>query len=108
MNRRISREVAMDLLFYALPVYLSFSQALVIAGLSRAIVFLMLAVLLMFLVARRADIEGAFAACLSALGSAWLAPVPRLRFWELSFAALSVPSAPSLSALFQRPPPIFS
>jgi hypothetical protein len=108
MNRRSSREVAIDLFLYALPVYLSFSQALVLAGLSRAIVFLILAVLLMFLVACRPDIERAFAACLRALPSAWLAPVPRLRFRELSFAALSVPSAPSLSEPFQRPPPIFS
>jgi hypothetical protein len=98
----------MDLFLYALPVYLSFSQALVIAGLSRAIVFLILAVLLMFLIACRADIEGAFAACLRALPSAWLAAAPRFGFRELSFARLSVPSAPSLSPLFQRPPPCLS
>ncbi len=108
MNRRGSREVAMDLFLYALPVYLAFYQALVIGGLGRAILFLILAVLLMFLVACRSDIERALAACLSALPSAWLAPVPRFGFRELSFVSLSIPSAPTLSALFQRPPPIFS
>jgi hypothetical protein len=95
----------MDLFLYALPVYLAFYQALLVAGLGRAIVFLILAVLLMFLVACRPDIERAFAACLSALGSAWLAPTPRFEFRELSFASLSVSSAPDRSALFQRPPP---
>ena len=98
----------MDLFLYALPVYLAFYEALLVAGLGRAIVFLILAVLLMFLVAYRADIERAFAACLRVLPSAWLAPAPRFGFRELSFASLSVPSGPSLSALFQHPPPIFS
>jgi len=98
----------MDLFLYALPVYLAFYQALLFAGLGRAILFLILAVLLMFLVACRADIERAFAACLCAIPSAWLVPARRFRFRELSFASLSVPSAPSLSALFQRPPPCLS
>ena len=108
MNRRGSREVTMDLFLYALPVYLAFYHALVIGGLGRAILFLILAVLLMFLVACRLDIECAFAACLRALPSAWLAPAAPSGLRELSFASLSVPSAPRLSAPFQRPPPIFS
>jgi len=108
MNRPGSREIAMDLFLYALPVYLAFNRALLVAGLGRAIVFFILAVLLMFLIACRADIERAFAACLRTLPSAWLAPVLRQGFRELSFASLSIPSAPSLSAPFQRPPPVFS
>jgi len=98
----------MDLFLYALPVYLAFYQALLVAGVGRAIVFLILAVLLMFLVSCRSDIERAFAACISALGSAWLSPAPRFEFRELSFASLSVPSALGPPALFQRPPPCLS
>jgi len=98
----------MDLFLYALPVYLAYYEAFLVAGLGRAIVFLILAILLMFLVACRPDIERAFAACLRALPSAWLAPAAPSGLRELSFASLSVPSAPRLSAPFQRPPPIFS
>jgi hypothetical protein len=98
----------MDILLYMLPVYLPFYQAMLVAGVGRAIVLLLLAVVLMFLVTRRADVVRAIASCLHALPSSWLAPPPAIGLRELSFASLAVPSAPSLAPLFQRPPPLFS
>ena len=98
----------MDILLYMLPVYLPFYQAMLVAGVGRAIVLLLLAVLLMFLVTRRADVVRAIASCLNVFPSSWLAPPPAIGSRELSFASLFVPSAPSLAPLFQRPPPLFS
>jgi hypothetical protein len=108
MNRRDSLEGVREAILYMLPVYLSFYQALVMAGIGRAIVLLLLTALLMFLVANRAEVFRAFAAFRKALPSSWVAPTPSYRLEELSFASLHVSAAPSLSALFQRPPPIFS
>jgi hypothetical protein len=98
----------MDILLYMLPVYLPFYQAMLVAGVGRAMFLLLLAVLLMFLVTRRADVVRAIASCFKALPSSWLAPPLDSGFRELSFASLAVPSAPSRAALFQRPPPLFS
>jgi hypothetical protein len=108
MNRRDSLEAARETILYMLPVYLSFYQALLVAGFGRAIVLLLLTVLLMFLVANRAEIFRTFAAALKALPSSWVAPAPRYRLRDLSLASLHLSAAPSLSPLFQRPPPIFS
>jgi hypothetical protein len=108
MNRRDSLEAVREIILYMLPVYLSFYQALLVAGIGRAIVLLLLSILLMFLVANRAEIFGAFAAFLKALPSSWVAPAPIYRLRDLRFVSLHVSAVPSLSPLFQRPPPIFS
>ena len=108
MNRRDSLEAVREVLLYMLPVYLSFYQALLVSGIGRAMVLLLLTVLLMFLVANRAEIFRAFAAFRKALPSSWVAPAPSCGLRELTFASLHVSSAPNLSPLFQRPPPIFS
>jgi hypothetical protein len=98
----------MDLVLYALPVYLPFYQALLVDGIARAVVFLVLALLLMFLMAHKADISRALASCLNALCVSWAAPAPARRFGGLAFATLAIPRGPSLNALFQRPPPLFA
>ncbi len=108
MNRRDSLEGVREAVLYMLPVYLSFYQALVMAGIGRAIVLLLLTLLLMFLVANSADIARAFTAFMKRLPSSWVAPAPSFELRELSFASLYVAATPSLSPLFQRPPPIFS
>jgi hypothetical protein len=108
MGRKGYREVVVDMSLYMLPVYLPFYQALFIHGMGPAIVFLLLAVLLMFMVAHKADICRALAVCLKVLPSLWLAHAPRLGFRELSCAFLIVPNEPNLAALFQRPPPSFT
>ena len=108
MNRRDCKEAVLDIFLYVLPVYLPFYQALLVAGIGRAILLLLLTVLLMFLVANRADIGRAVAACVRALPSSWVAPVPSLGLRELALTSMRIPAAPSLFPFFQRPPPIFS
>jgi len=108
MELQRHRKAVMDVLLYALPVYLPFYQALLMGGIARAMLLLVLAVLLMFLVRCSVDLGRSIAERLRTLPSAWLAPTPCLGFRELAFASLAIPSAPSLSPLFQRPPPIFS
>ena len=73
MNRRDCKEAVLDIFLYVLPVYLPFYQALLVAGIGRAILLLLLTVLLMFLVANRADIGRAVAACVRALPSLYVA-----------------------------------
>jgi len=97
-----------DMFLYVLPVYLPFCQALLIHGMGRAVVFLLLAVLLLFMVAHKTDICRAIAVCAKVLSSLWLAHAPRLGLREFSCAFLIVPNEPSLTALFQRPPPFFT
>ena len=108
MSRRDSLVGVREAVLYMLPVYLSFYQALLVAGIGRAIVLLLLTALLMFLVSNRAEVFRAFAALMKALPSSWIAPVPSCGLRELSFASLHVSATPCLSPLFQRPPPTFS
>lgn len=97
-----------DIFLYTLPVYLPFYQALLVHGVSRAIVFMALAVLLMFVTAHRAEIGEACHAFLMALRFPLAVPVQAFALRTLAFATLAVPEAPSPAALFQRPPPLFA
>jgi hypothetical protein len=94
--------------FYMLVLCLPYYQSLLFVGLARTICILLLACLLMFLVVRSADFCRAIAACMMAFPSSWLAPAFSSGFRELSFASLTIPNAPRISPLFQRPPPLFS
>lgn len=108
MNRQGCREALTDLFLYVLPVYLPFYQALLADGIARAIQFLLFALLLMFLASNRAEIGRAIASGVRALCPVCFAPVGAPRFSALPFVTLAVPDAPCLSALFQRPPPLFA
>ncbi len=108
MQRRAWSDVAADMFLYMLPVYVPFYQALLVHGICQAIILLVLAVLLMFLVAHRVDLCRAVTAFLKTLPSSWLAPARHFGLRELSFAAATLPNAPRLSPLFQRPPPLFA
>jgi hypothetical protein len=108
MIRQSYRETLVDVFLYMLPVYLPFYQALLIHGVGQAILFLLLALLFMFLVAHKADVCRSLAFCLKALSSSWVAPARLIGFRELSFGFLAVPNEPNPSALFQRPPPLIA
>jgi len=108
--RQLYREVAADfcLYMYMLPVYLPYFPALIALLVGKAVVSVLLAVLVMFLVAHRTEAIHAITTALKAFPTAWLAPVPVLGFHEICFASLAVPAAPRLTPLFQRPPPLFA
>ena len=80
----------------------------VIGGLGKLFVFLALACLLMFVVARAEDISRVVKACLRILPAFLFALIPdQTSVWQpLKYGV--VPNEPSPSPLFQRPPPNFS
>ena len=102
------RQCAAEAIFCLLVLCLPYYQSLLFAGLGRTIFLLFLTCLLMFLVVRSTDFCQAIAACLTPFPSSWLAPVRYQGLRAISLTSLLVPSAPSLSPLFQRPPPISS
>ncbi len=92
---------------YLLAVRLPYFRP-VIAGLGKTIWFVLFACLLMFLVVRSADICRSLTACLQALQLSLFPHIPDLEPIRQSSIPLLLPKEPSLSPLFQRPPPIFS
>jgi hypothetical protein len=108
MNRQGYKEAVLDLFLYMLPVYLPFYQAMLLHGMGRAIVFLLVAVLLMFLVAQKDDIGGAMSTCLKIFPNLWITPEARVTWRELWIDSSALPDALALPVLFQRPPPLFA
>lgn len=96
-------EAGFCLFVLCLPHY----QSVLSAEIGRTIFAVLLTCLLMFLVVRSTEICRVVTDCLLAL-------VPRLassfaqEFRAILFGSLTVPSAPTVSPLFQRPPPLFS
>lgn len=99
--RQSAAEAMFCLLVFCLPYY----QSLLFAGLGRTILLLLLTCLLMFLIVRSTDFGRAVAACLMSLPSYWPAPVCCQGIAAITSDFERVPLAPSLSPLFQRPPP---
>ena len=102
--RQSAAEAAFCFVVLCLPYY----RSLLFDGLGRTICALLLACLLMFLVLRSGDVCRLIAACMVKFPSSWIAPVRHQDIRAIFFSSLAVPSAPSLSPLFQRPPPAFS
>ena len=96
-------DAAFCLLLLCLPHY----QSLLFEGIGRSIVIILFACLLMFLVVRSPEICRVVAECLIAFRS-WLGPLFTQEFRALLFVSQSVPNAPGVRPLFQRPPPLFS
>jgi hypothetical protein len=96
-------ESAFCLFALSLPHY----QSLLIAGIGRTIIVALLACLLLFLVVRSPEICRVVADCLIAFVS-WLAPSFTQEFRAVLFVSQTVPCAPIISPLFQRPPPLLS
>jgi hypothetical protein len=83
-------------------------RPLVIGGFFKLIASLALACLLAFVVVHSASICKLVAACFHALPVSLFVFVVEPRWVRRSQAMIVVPNEPSLSPLFQRPPPIFS
>jgi hypothetical protein len=83
-------------------------RPLVIGGFFKLIASLALACLLAFVVVRLADISQLVAARFHVLPASLFPFVVEQRWVRRSEAMIAVPDEPSLSPLFQRPPPIFS
>lgn len=101
------RQCAAEAAFLLFAFWLPHFQSLIFAGIGRTIVALLLAYLLIFLVANSADICRVLTSCLLAIRSCDF----RLsceEFRAITFASPREQNAPSLSPLFQRPPPLCS
>ena len=98
---------AADATFCLCMLCLPHYQSLLFEGIGRSIVIVLLACLLMFLVVRCPEICRVVTERLIAFLS-WLGPSFTQEFRALLFISLSVPNAPTVSPLFQRPPPLFS
>ena len=83
-------------------------RSLVIGGFFKLVTALVLAYLLAFVVVHSPNIRKLVAAFLRALPISLFPLVVARRWVERSQANIVVPNEPSLSPLFQRPPPIFS
>jgi hypothetical protein len=105
MNRLSSRDAAIEFLLYAVPVYLPFYQSLLLHGVARAAAVVILAVLLMFLASRKADLSRLLAACVSGWSASIALSSRRLDYRDALHEWLWLPSEPSLPSLSQRPPP---
>lgn len=96
-------EAAFCLFALCLPHY----QTLLFEEVGRMIFIALLACALMFLVVRSSEICRVVGDCLVAL-LLWQAPSLTQKFRAILLVSQSVPSAPTVSPLFQRPPPLFS
>jgi hypothetical protein len=83
-------------------------RPLVLGGLFKLIASLALVCLLAFVVVHSANISELVAACFRALPVSLFPIVVERRWARRPPATIVVPDEPSLSPLFQRPPPIFS
>ena len=101
-------QVVSDAVFYLLTLNVPHYRSLLLAGLGKAICFLLLAALLMFLVVRSADICKAITADLHVVPLSWFAPLRDHGSLEPWSRFPVMPAEPSLSPFSPRPPPIFS
>jgi hypothetical protein len=102
--RQATTEQLCCLFVLCLPYY----QALLFAGMSGMVSFLLLTFLLMFVVVRSPAIFHTITARLTALPPSWVAPILDRRARWASLPLYVVASGPSLAPSFQRPPPLFS
>ena len=101
-------QAAEEQLSWLLVLCLPYCQALLFAGISGAASFLLLTFLLLFVVARSQAIHRTLSACLTDALAIWIAPILDRRARWVSEHLQVVRCGPSLTASFQRPPPLFS
>jgi len=101
-------EIFLNVVYCLLVFCVADIRPLVIGGLFKLIASLLLACLLAFVVVHSANICRLVTACLQALPISRFPLAVDRRWVSRSRTTTVIPNEPSLSPLFQRPPPIFS
>jgi hypothetical protein len=101
-------QAAEEQLSWLFVLCLPYWQAMLFAGMSGAAYFLLLTFLLLFAVAGSQAIHQRLGACLKDASAIWVAPILDRRARWVSAHLQVVGCGPSLTASFQRPPPLFS
>jgi len=108
MNRYCHSQIFLNVAYFLLIFCLADFRPLVVGGLFKLVASLVLACLLAFVVVHSANIRRLLIACLRALPVCFFPLAVDRRWAEQSRTTIAVPNGPSLSPLFQRPPPVFS
>ncbi|MFZ1083917.1 MAG: hypothetical protein WAN35_02995 [Terracidiphilus sp.] len=103
-----SRRFLAESCFYLLALCLPYYQSLFFAGICGSIYFLLMACLLVFVVIGSQAVFHVVTACLQALPLDWLPQATDRSFLYTFAPSRGGTSEPSLTPLFQRPPPLFS
>lgn len=108
MGRYRCSQIFLNVAYCLLICFVADFRPLVIGGFCKLVASLVLACLLAFVVVHSANICRLLVACLHALPVCFFPLAVDRRWAERSQATVVVPNEPSLSPLFQRPPPILS
>ena len=108
MSRDSRSHIFVNVAYLLLFCFVAEFGPLVVGGFFKLVASLMLACLLAFVVVQSANVYRLLTACLHARRVSLLPLVVDRRWVERSQTTVAVPDEPSLSPLFQRPPPVFS
>jgi hypothetical protein len=108
MGRYSCSQIFVNVAYFLLFCFVAEFRPLVIGGFFKLVASLALACLLAFVVVQSANICRLLIACLHARPVCLLPLAIDRRWAQRSQTTIAVPDEPSLSPLFQRPPPIFS
>lgn len=108
MGRYRCSQILLNVACWLLFCFVADFRPLVIGGFFKLVASLTLACLLAFVVVQSANICRLLIACLHALLVCFFPLAVDRRWAERLQTTIVVPNGPSLSPLFQRPPPIFS
>jgi hypothetical protein len=108
MGRCCSSQILLNVAYCLLIFCVVDFRPLVIGGFFKLVASLALAWLLAFVVVHSGNIRRLLIACLDALPVCFFPFAVNRRWAERSQTTIVVPNEPSLSPLFQRPPPILS
>ena len=108
MGRYRCSQIFLNVAYFFLFCFVADFGPLVIGGFFKLVASLALACLLAFVVVQSANICRLLIACLHARPVCLLPLAADRRWTEPSQTKVAVPNEPSLSPLFQRPPPILS
>jgi hypothetical protein len=108
MGRYRHSQMFLNVGYYLLIFCVADFRPLVVGGFFKLVTALLLAYLLAFVVIHSPNIYKLVAASFRFLPISFFPLVLARRLLQLSQTDVVVPNEPSLSSLFQRPPPIFS